>query len=290
MRQEVYINRANPLLFMVMLDQSLSMKEPFAGEGSKRKADRLAEIVNKHLINLVMRCSKPEGVLDYCRVAILGYSEHAAPAFEGQLKGRELVPLSELAHCPLRVDQKQRKVDDGAGGFITQREDFPVWIDPMTKSGTSMSEAFRVAIEIVKRYMNDHPDSFPPIVVNITDGESTDGDPTSQMKQLTALESRAGNPLLFNIHVSSQPGSPIEFPDTAEGLPDEYSELLFDTAGELTPLMRAVALREYDLKLPEGSRAFVFNSDSALVIQALNLGSVTIGLDRSLLDDHVAVR
>jgi len=64
-------------------------------------------------------------------------------------------------------------------------------------------------------------------VINITDGEATDGDPTSPANALKNLASKDGGVLLFNIHVSSKGATPVEFADTDATLPDEFSKLLY---------------------------------------------------------------
>ncbi len=49
--------------------------------------------------------------------------------------------------------------------------------------------------------------------------------------------------------------------------------MLFDSASELTEFMRDVARQEHNLDLPVGAKGYVFNADSLLVIQALDIGT-----------------
>jgi hypothetical protein len=174
---------------------------------------------------------------------------------------------------PARVETRTKKVDDGAGGLIDQTVRFPIWFDPIANGGTPMCRAFGQAYDILKGWLTQHLDSFPPVVIHITDGESTDGDPSQVMQQLTNLNSNDGNVLLFNVHLSSNPNAvPTVFPDPSERLPDQYAQMLFDGASVLTPFMRSVA-QEHGFNLSEGAKGFVLNADLVLVIQALDIGT-----------------
>src|SRR5262249_38290683 len=149
----------------------------------------------------------------YFDVGVIGYSgDQSRSAFGGQLAGRELVAISELANNPLRIEDRSKKVDDGTGGVTDQKVKFPVWFDPSCANGTPMCSAFRKASEIVQGWASEHEKSFPPIVINITDGESTDGDPIPEASALTSLGTDDGPVLLFNAHLSSASGAPIELP------------------------------------------------------------------------------
>lgn len=112
------ISRANPSCFLFLLDQSGSMADALAGESGKRKADKVADVVNKFLQNLVIKCGKNEGVRNYFHVGVLGYGANVGPAFGGSIAGRELVPISEIADFPARIEERAKKVDDGAGGRL----------------------------------------------------------------------------------------------------------------------------------------------------------------------------
>jgi len=62
-------------------------------------------------------------------------------------------------------------------------------------------------------------------VINITDGESTDGDPIPDAKALGSMGTEDGATLLFNIHLSSSPAIPSSF-RTTRGLPDKFPSSL----------------------------------------------------------------
>src|SRR5437868_7432566 len=173
------ISRNNPSSFLFLIDQSGSMADSFSGEVAKKKADGVADAINKLLQNLVIRCAKEEGVRDYFHVGVIGYGAAVGSGFGGGLAGRELAPISDIANSPARIDERTKKVDDGAGGLVDQKIKFPIWFDPTANNGTPMCQALTQARNILTGWLAQHPTCFPPIVINITDGESTDGDPTN---------------------------------------------------------------------------------------------------------------
>ena len=119
------INRSNPSCFLFLIDQSGSMSDSFPGEIIKKKSVGVADAINNLLQNLVIRCAKEEGVRDYFYVGVIGYGASVGPAFSGALSGKEMVPISEIANSPARIDERTKKTDDGAGGCWSRRYDFP---------------------------------------------------------------------------------------------------------------------------------------------------------------------
>lgn len=267
------INRTNPSCFLFLIDQSGSMADPFgSGESNRRKADGVADAINRLLQNLIIKCAKSEGVRDYYHVGVVGYGNKVGPAFAGSLAGRDLAPISDVANAPARVENRTRKVDDGAGGLIEQSVKFPVWFDPIANGGTPMCSALGKAEKILRGWLDDHPGCFPPIVINITDGESTDGDPGSASASVRALAGDDGNVLLFNLHLSSTRAPQIEFPDSDSTLPDTYAKQLFGHSSALPAYMREIAGQE-GFSVSEKTRGFAFNADLVSVIRFLDIGT-----------------
>src|SRR5262245_36966110 len=290
------ISRSNPSCFLFLIDQSGSMQDaldaaggpaldrPAGGDGPalaaapvRTKAQGVADAINRLLQNLVIKCAKSEGVRDYYHVGVLGYggdmtSNRVEPAFSGALTGRELVPISEIANTPARIDERTKKIDDGAGGLVDQKIKFPIWFEPVANGGTPMCQALARAHSILQTWIGQHAASFPPIVINITDGEATDGDPAGSARMLQLLATNDGQCLLFNVHISSKGGAPLEFPDDEGALPDEYSRLLFNMSSLLPAYMQAMA-RQEGIRATETTRGFVFNADMVAVIRFLDIGT-----------------
>jgi hypothetical protein len=266
------ISRNNPSCFLFIIDQSGSMSDKYLSV-RKPKSEALADVINRMLQQLVIKCAKSEGVRDYYHVGVIGYGAKGVnAAFSGNLAGQKLVPISVIANNPARIEERTKRISDGAGGLVDTTVKFPIWFDPVASGGTPMTEAFRQANEIISNWLNENPYCFPPVVIHITDGESTDGDPTEEMKKLTSQTSNDGNVILFNLHTNTST-SPISFPGSEAQLPDQYSEMLFGGASVLPYFMRHVATQEFNLNLPDGAKAFVLNGDIDLIITAIEIGT-----------------
>lgn len=268
------ISRANPSCFLFLVDQSLSMKEPFGiSDNGLTKANGVADAVNTLLQNLVSKCTKSDGIRDYYYVGVIGYGGNGVgPAFGGSLARKDLVPISLVGNCPARVEQRVKQVTDPRGNLVDRRYNSPIWFEPVAGGGTPMCAALKKATEILKPWILQHPYCFPPLVINISDGESSDGMPTRDAKDLTSLTSSDGNVLLFNLHLSSFSQKAVEYPDKETELEDEYAKDLFKISSPLTSYMRKV-LSDEGFKITDNSRGFVFNADLSCLIKFLDIGT-----------------
>ena len=94
------ISRDRPACLIFLLDQSESMALPFGVDQTTRRADCVADVVNRTLQKLVIRCAKTEEVRNYYYVSVIRYGGRVEPAFGGVLSGRTLAPISEVAEYP----------------------------------------------------------------------------------------------------------------------------------------------------------------------------------------------
>jgi hypothetical protein len=267
------ISRSNPTCFVFLIDQSASMIDPIGdAEIPKKKADVVADAINRLLTELAVKCAKEEGVRDYFHVAILGYGPSVGSAFQGPLAGRDLVPLSEVADNPARVEERIKKVSDGAGGLVEVSTTFPVWMEPVANNGTPMCRALTMADAIVSKWVDEHPASFPPIVLNLTDGEANDGDPAAAATTLQTRASADGSVLLFNLHVSTTNAPSVTFPESSANLPDQYAQSLFAMSSILPSHMRSYAA-QLGFNAGDATRGFVYNADIASIVQFLDIGT-----------------
>ena len=266
------ISRSNPTALIFLLDQSSSMLEPFGAQPEKTKASGVSDALNRLLQNLILKCARADGVRDFFHVGMVSYGGRVQSAFGGLLAGKNILPISQIANNPLRVEVRKRKVDDGAGALVDEEFKFPVWFEAHPTGRTPMCEALRKAKEDLKVFLDIQPNGYPPIVINITDGQPTDGDPREAAKELRNLTSKDGNVLLFNAHLSDKQTRPIEFPAEETGLPDDFAKLLFRMSSEL-PTKLFEAAKTSGLVVSPQSRGFVFNADLVAIIRFLDIGT-----------------
>lgn len=271
------ISRKEPACIVVLLDRSDSMKQPWRESGTTL-ADGATRAVNRLLLDLVMRSMKEVGgdIREYFHVMVLGYGvrpdaggEGVEPALGGALAGRGLVTTRELAGSPLAV-REEPSVDRFAGPSQS-----PVWLDPAHGYRTPMCEAIAEAGRHVFEWAGQHPDSFPPVIINVTDGLVTDSpfdgvDLAEWTKRLTTIETNDGPALLFNVFLSTA-GEPVFFPTTADGLPAPGPEL-FAMSSPLPEPMIANA-RAAGLTVAPRAKAMCFNADLASLSTFLDIGT-----------------
>ena len=272
------ISRQNKACFLFLLDQSFSMEEPL-GSSSNRKCDELVTAINGWLQNMAIRASGDEGIKDWMDVGVMGYrtDKNATPIIEsallGALAGRKFVSITEIGVNPARIDTRNQFIpDEETGEMIEVPCEVPVWVDPVTEGGTPMCHMLYHAHQMLAEWIAQHPRSFPPIVVHISDGESQDGDPIPYAEAVKKLATEDGAVLLFNCHLSMTAADPFMFPSGGEGLPDDLARVLFQMSSVLPdPFFRHATMEGFQLQ--PGARGMAFNADMVCLIQFLNMGT-----------------
>lgn len=256
------ISRNHPMCFIFLIDQSKSMEGIIpGGEWQRSKAQAVAAAINRLLAELIQQSSADEEIIDRVCVTVIGYgsSTGAGPAFAGALAGQELIPISAISDNPLSF---------GPSGD-------PVWFTPVAAMGTPMGSAIRRATKVASRWIAAHGTDadFPPLVINITDGEADpDDQPDAPAAELSQLGTANGRLLFFNLHLSAYPGEPVMFPASVDGLGDPFAKQLFAMSSVLPPSMRRLAASE-EFSVNENSRGFVYNADMVALLKFIDIGT-----------------
>ena len=288
MTYEKSMSSNEPGLFVILIDQSGSMKEPFGSSGRRvSKAEIVTVNVNRVLAELCLRNTKDVGgrpaVKPRIDISAIGYGnderdDHAVrPVFPGALANKYVVTLPELAKNFIRLRDYQKE-----GSRDVTR--MPEWIEPISVGATPMGTALKTAREVVNAWVTRHMTSFPPIVINFTDGAVTDVKPEELKllaEQLKAISTGDGKLLLFKCHISSGKGKMCFLPANKEDVPsEEYAQLLFDISSNLPSKMVSLARGRGFTKASEMCRGFGYNVDVANFVHFLQIG--TIGLASAL--------
>ena len=274
---EQTFSRTNPGCIVFLLDRSDSMKRDWGGSRGSL-AQGAAKALNKILLELCIKSTKEVGgsARHYFDVAVFGYGacpvaggEGVESAFGGALAGQSIVPIPQLFNNPLAVTEEP-SVDAIPGTRI------PIWVEPVFGYRTPMCQAIATAGGHVFDWVAAHPDSFPPIVINITDGLVTDNpfdgaDLTEWAGRLTSIATSDGNALLLNIFLSADGEPEVLFPVNPAGLPQPGPEL-FEISSPLPKTMVANA-RASLVNIPDGARGLVFNAGLATLVKFLEIGT-----------------
>ena len=156
----------------------------------------------------------------------------------------------------------------------------PVWMEPTAnvQGHTVMAAAFQMAAELVGRWIDEHPGSIPPIVLNISDGDWTDANPMKEVRRLQELSTELGSTLVFNCQLAgvadrsrgvSQLLFPSELPDSASPRTRE----MFMLSSVLPESMRRQARRRR-YAVEDDARGFAFNIPFEQLVDFLDIGTV----------------
>jgi hypothetical protein len=275
---EQSISRKRPGCIVFLLDRSDSMGRPWGGT-NETLAQGAARALNSIVMELCLRAQKGQGVSHhYFDVGIFGYGirpraggEGVESAFGGSLANRDLVSIPEIRDNPIAV----REIASSDLGGSTVR--MPVWVEPINGFRTPMCQAIAVAGQHVYEWTQSHPESFPPIVINITDGFVTDNpyegaSLVDWSSRLTGIGTQDGQALLFNIFVAPEVGGNSVFPPSSTGLPDPGPDLFRISSVLPAPMIRNAA--SAGISPVPGSRGFAFNvSDSSMLVKILEIGT-----------------
>jgi hypothetical protein len=261
------ISRKNPTCYIFLIDQSESMAEKIAIDPDKTKAEKLKDYLNYALMELAISCCREDGIRDFLYVSVIGYGKNVGPAFAGPLANKDIIPIREIANNPAKLIDRPK--DDGAGGLVNVR--FPEWFFPVAEGPKPMCEALNKAKSILEGWLSEHPHCYPPIVVNITDGAATDGNPLIPAVELKNLKSSAGNVLLYNIHLSSRFATPITFPTSETKLPEREAHVLYTMSSFLPDDQVTYSNWSQKLNIEKNSRCFVYNADLDSIFSALSV-------------------
>ncbi len=272
------ISRANPGCFLFLIDQSASMDGPLGGQADLTKMDGAADAVNRILDAISQRCSQGMDVRDYFHIGLITYTTD----FEGRtelgsvLPGTDtdspFLPISQVVDAAEVVDRTVKE-SDGAGGIVEVSRKFPVWLQPRAVAGTPMCEALSEAAKALEDWTNQHADSYPPMLIHVSDGDATDGDPEPIAKRIMGGGTNDGNVLIYNAHLSSMSAMPVQYPTQESEVSDDSSAARVFRMSSVFPdpvFQQAVSM---GLPVKEGSRGYVYNADMVALVQFLDIGT-----------------
>ncbi len=272
------ISRANPGCFLFLIDQSGSMAGPLGGQNDLQKMDGAADAVNRVLDAISQRCSQGMDVRDYFDVGIITYTTDLEGRTElksvlsGTQSDRPFLPISQVVDAA-QVVERSVKESDGAGGIVEIARKFPVWLEPRAVGGTPMCEALSEAVKALEDWTSQHQDSYPPMLINISDGDATDGDPEPIAKQIMNSGTNDGNVLIYNAHLSEMSALPVQYPTQESEAPEDESAARMFRMSSVFPAPVIQQAAAMGLPVNEGSRGYVYNADMVALVQFLDIGT-----------------
>ena len=232
-------------------------------------------IINRVIDTIIQRNYHGDRAKDRCFIVVIGYSIGAKEICSGF--------LSDLDNSPKRMETVKKKIHDGAGGLIEIEKQMPIWVDPIEEDGwTDMTAAFKMAKEIISKWISDKPDSPAPVIINISDGvpyynhkENAEcaKEAENVAKEIMSINTPDGNVLIFNAEIgqgATQIILPCSISEVKSG--GSGAEFLYEISS-IIPQGYQVAAQHNGLTLRDGARGAVFAADAENLIKLIDFGS-----------------
>jgi len=261
------VSSESPWLFVLLVDGSHSMGADW-GSSKRSMADIVEQSVNHLLYDMALNfCvtdhQSESGIKDRIHVKILVYGQEDVVD--------DLLPSEDGSFTKA----------SGDSGWVRNYSDtysypdpngmtipIPRWLKLSPGGTTPMLGAFKEAKTVVQEHINAYPESAPPVILNISDGEPTDcGDPIDwslleeEFNEILALAKESSRPMVCNVHLGSLADQKsILFPSnqpTVGGLESGLWKISSPVPDNIIGMVE----EEYKIGSEEGRRFFVFNSD-----------------------------
>ncbi len=278
-------------LLVFLLDRSGSMNDPVTMQGYKLTLAQMASsILNSLLVTVIDNASLDTTTgrrKNYCDIIVFGYGDSVTPLLN---PAGVPVPLPDLAENSRgKHTVRKSKYDPIKGSYVTVDEEQPYWIEPVAKSQwTEMASVISKAHQAIQGWLSADPRrraSFPPIIINITDGRhngAKGGDPVQEAMKLRQLGTDDGAVLLFNCHITKSNKQSLSFPhDIAQikslNLSQEEhigAEQLFQMSSEVPTTMAKRAQDVSGTSISPGARGFIYNASGEDLVRFLSWGTL----------------
>mgnify|MGYP002517554427 CR=1 FL=1 len=249
------------------------------GPHNMTKAEAVAIVCNILIEELMIRATRLNEVRNYYDIGIVRYSgegvEDVLP-----MSQNGLTPIVTLAKLrpepqPIYIDQF-----DDKGYCKTVKFLLPQWVTPLAIGTTPLHEALCHIYSIANSWCTkpENRDSFPPIIINITDGEGSDGRTYDYLKiadNIKALKTDDGNVLFINIHLSKGTEcSSIIYPSNDGFRSDDKSQqLLFEMSSVLPFCFEPLVYELTEHRYAGPYRGVAFNANVTELLSIISIGT-----------------
>ncbi len=288
-KYEQTLSRQYPGLFVILLDQSISMTEKEHDSG-KSKADIVTSYVNSIIRRMIEYAQVDEWTgrrKNYAYICVLGYNDDVYPLHSKDNTPISLPDLDESAKGYLHEDKLF--LDQRGRPVKRNKERVKFWIEPKAKGNTDMTLAFEEAERVIHAWLNSKPEyisqdigmqmprskSFPPVLVNITDAKHNgDRDPEEVVDRILQMGTDHGSVLIYNCHFTHETGQPtIFFPSDISEVKrlskSNQAEKMFYMSSEIPNTLLSNARHVMQMPIKPGARCFVYNANPDVLLKFL---------------------
>jgi hypothetical protein len=277
---EYRVTSERPAYFVVLVDHSASMNRRLPEYRSTRR-EAVAHVVNDVLHKLLMASLRSDGFRHYFDVSVCGYGlEAGSEVVRSRLPGDvDRMAAEDLNERWLRLEDEEhvQHLPDGETRRVGMRR--PIWMEATPGSGQpAMAEAFEHAGDLVRSWIVDHPESLPPVVMNVCDGSWTGNSPLPAVRELQEQATSLGATVVFNCQLGTSDVKIREqllYPSSVPAGYGRRTKELFWLSSVLPAPMREEA-RARGFDVGDKARGFVYNAPVSRVVDFLQIGTQTL--------------
>ena len=265
-------------LFIITIDQSGSMLEPFSNHSMiVSKSDIAAMIASGIIEELVLHTKQAFRLSDpcpYCDICVLGYSKLDVASL---LPGEALIlPITALNCEQPPITNRTIEYIDNQNRLQLVTESYREWITPKATNITPTEDMLNTITTIVNEWCHNvsNRDSMPPIIFNISDGVGYQ-EYRHQYLELTdkikSIGTNHGKTLLFNICVEPcRNNNPLLFPNP-DDLPVNHFLAPFAQMSSLLPEQFYPLAEKYNPNAKPPYLSFSYNAIAMQILPMLNI-------------------
>ena len=275
------ITHLNRSAVIIAIDCSLSMQDwCYLHNTRMRKMDAASLIANFALDELVVRATRGNDIRNYYDIAVIGYSGDGVEVLHGD-ENSQLANIKSLFESLPQPTCYNIVQQDSNGNKVSVPLTLHEWVEPKACGTSPMYEAM-VQIKSMLTDWCDNPhnrDSFPPLVINISDGGCNDADYNDIVdiaKDIKELHTFDGSTLFVNIYLATDEGQnncSIVFPEEEETIADEQERLLYEMSSTLPEELEHVIYELSRHKCHRARKCFARNASICEVLAFANIGT-----------------
>lgn len=272
------ITRKHRTAFVIAIDRSASMQE-MTRMGRRRitKAQAVTLIASSLMQEFIDRCRRTDSLRNYYDIAIVGYGDDSVEMLLGD---EGFVAINRLAERQATPHKISFEIWGEGGCRETVEQEVPLWFEPKAAGNTPLYEALVKIKDIVHQWCceEQNAESFPPIIINITDGEFSDCCPNDLRDIAASIRHECthdGEVLLLNIHLSHNNDlRSLIFPTTEELVGADAATRFVAELSSTMPRIFHPAIAELKGKEHKAPyKAMGYNANIVELISILNIGS-----------------
>ena len=255
------ISEGNPVGVFFILNQSDPTKEIISFDSTEMsKASAECGIIDQVINELIVQNTSNGVIDDRYNIAVLGYGDYVFNC----LKGKGIQSLNELNDNPIFVKTHIKEIRTRQGAKTIEQKR-PVWVKPRSRGGAYLNKALNSVKKLVDKWTEEHMDSFPPIIIHITEYRyhgAEDSEMIQLAKEIKSLLTNDGNALFFNIHLTWNENTvTVVFPSNESKISESYYGSMYYLMSSVLPqsFYNNMRIRENSTEYQEQHIGFAMN-------------------------------